>query len=136
MGPQKQLTAYLKEVMDEPFRWGVHDCLTFTNEAWRRMYGHGWGDDLLGRYMRDGKPLGRDAMREEYGFNSLCDLLSLRLAKVDFVPPAGALVTTKQTRRWVTGVAMGICTGTRGAFVGDFGVVFMPLTDIESGWVA
>lgn len=136
MGPQKQLTTYLKEVRDEPFRWGVHDCLTFTNEAWRRMYGHGWANDLAGRYLRDGKPLGRDALRKEYGFNKLDDLLSSRLTRVDFVPPAGALVTTKQTRRWVTGVAMGICTGTRGAFVGDFGVVFMPLTDIESGWVA
>ncbi len=135
MGPEKQLTAYLKEVANRPFEWGVHDCLTFTNTAWHRMHGHGWGDDLLERYMRDGKPLGRDAMREEYGVNALEDLLDARLAKVDHIPPAGALIATRQARRWVTGVALGICTGRRGAFVGAEGLVFMPLTDIENGWV-
>ncbi len=135
MGPEKQLTAYLKEVNNRPFEWGVHDCLTFTNTAWHRMHGHGWGDDLLERYMRDGKPLGRDAMRKEYGVNALEDLLDARLAKLDHIPPAGALIATRQARRWVTGVALGICTGRRGAFVGAEGLVFMPLTDIENGWV-
>ncbi len=135
MGPEKQLTAYLKEVANRPFEWGVHDCLTFTNTAWHRMHGHGWGDDLLERYMRDDKPLGRDAMREEYGVNALEDLLDARLAKVGHIPPAGALIATRQARRWVTGVALGICTGRRGAFVGAEGLVFMPLADIENGWV-
>jgi hypothetical protein len=38
-----ELHAYLREVAETPFKWGEHDCFIFTNNAFRRMYGVGWG---------------------------------------------------------------------------------------------
>ncbi len=35
MGPRESLNDYLKSVSDKPFVWGQHDCLTFTNGAYK-----------------------------------------------------------------------------------------------------
>jgi len=135
MGSRRSLIAYLREIKDTQFQWGVHDCLTFTNEAWRRMNGDGWADDWLSRYMINGKPIGRDAMREEFGFNTLEEAISDRLTPISCVPPVGALITTDKARKWLTGVAMGISTGRRGVFLNTKGVIYMPLTDIKDAWI-
>jgi hypothetical protein len=63
MGTRESLNAYLKEVRDIPFEWGSHDCLTFTNNAFHRMFGEGWADDWLGRYMVDGRPMRKSQLK-------------------------------------------------------------------------
>ena len=50
MGPQERLTAYIRAVEGAPFVWGEHDCLTFTNGAYRAMHGSGWADDWRAGY--------------------------------------------------------------------------------------
>lgn len=135
MEARKALCQYLTEVKDKPFVWGEHDCLTFTNEAWARMYGEGWADDWLGRYMPNGKTLGKQAMRKEFGHKTLEDAIDARLRRVDCVPPLGALVTTDHSRKWVTGAALGIFTGSRGAFIGKDGLVYLPIEHIKDAWV-
>jgi len=134
MGTQERLTSYIKAVSDTPFVWGEHDCLTFTNGAYRAMYGAGWADDWLGRYMIDGRPMRRRELITEFGCSSLEAAIDKRMDRVSF-PPRGALVTTKQQQKWVTGVALGICVGTRGVFLGKQGVIYMPLEHIEKAWI-
>jgi len=68
MGQRESLNAYLKSVKDKPFEWGKHDCLTFTNNAYRQMYGIGWADDWLGKYMKDAQLLRRKDLEKEFGF--------------------------------------------------------------------
>jgi len=58
-----------------------------------------------------------------------------RLNKVDHVPPLGALVTTKQSQRWLIGVALGICTGTKAVFLSKEGMLYLPLDYIHQAWV-
>ena len=36
-----ELNSYLDKMIGIPFEWGVHDCFTFTNGAFRAMYGVG-----------------------------------------------------------------------------------------------
>jgi hypothetical protein len=57
------------------------------------------------------------------------------LKRVEYVPPLGALVTTKQASRWIIGVAMGICTGTKAVFLSKEGVLYLPLDYIHQAWV-
>lgn len=99
------------------------------------MYGEGWADDWLGRYMVDGRPMRRTELMKEFRQNSFYNAVDQKLTRIDYVPPLGALVVTRQAQRWVTGVAMGICTGTKGVFLSKAGVLYLPLDDIETAWV-
>ena len=134
MGPLERLTAYIRAAEGASFIWGEHDCLTFTNGAYRAMYGAGWADDWLGRYMIDNRPMRRRELIAEFGWSNIDAAIDTKLTRVSH-PPRGALVTTKQAQRWVTGVALGICVGSRGVFLGKEGVIYMPVEYIEKAWI-
>lgn len=135
MGPRESLNAYLKQTRGITFQWGLHDCLTFTNNAFHAMYGKGWADDWLGRYMVDGRPMKRYELRKEFGFSNFISAVDVKLERIDHVPPLGALVLTRQAQRWIIGGAMGICTGTKCVFLSKQGVVHLPLDAIEQAWI-
>jgi len=129
------LPPYLKSLSEVTFEWGVHDCLTFTNSAWHEMYGHGWADDWLGRYLTDGKPMNRSQLQEEFGYESFYDAVDSRLSRVEGIPPRGALVATKRAKRWAIGSALGISTGLKGAFVSSEGLTYLPLEEFDRAWI-
>jgi hypothetical protein len=131
MGSHTSLNAYLREVADKPFRLGRHDCLTFTNEAWRRMYGHGWADDWQGRYLR---ARNEHDLQVEFGFDTLDRAVDARLTRQVGIPPRGALVTSTGAGGWLTGRAFGICVGVDAAFLSQSGVIYVPVTDIDRAW--
>ena len=135
MGPRERLSAYLKAVSATPFAWGGHDCLTFTNDAYKAMYGDGWADDWLGRYMDGSRGLRRKELKLEFGYSDFSKAVDDKLKRIDHVPPLGALVTTTKARKWITGVAMGICAGSKCAFLDKVGVIYLPMDDIDSAWV-
>jgi len=137
MGQRESLNAYLKSVKDKPFEWGKHDCLTFTNNAYRQMYGIGWADDWLGKYMKDAQLLRRKDLEKEFGFKvkQLPEKISCKLNPINSVPPLGALVTTKKSNTWIIGVAMGICTGTKAVFLSKEGLLHLPLNYIHQAWI-
>jgi hypothetical protein len=130
-----KLPAYLKSVQNKPFKWGEHDCLIFTNQAFREMCGEGWAEDWLGRYMRDGFPLKRKELQDEFGYRTFTEAVDKRLQRIEGVPPRGSLVTTKKARRWVIGSAMGISVGLKAAFVSKHGLVYHPIETIDKAWI-
>lgn len=139
MGPRENLNRYLRIVADKPFKYGEHDCVRFTNEAWRVMYGEGWADDWIGRYDRE-TPFGvrvkrPDDLRKEFGFNTFDDAADARLTRVQGVPPLGALVATKDVTTWMIGYALGVCVGAKCAFLSERGVLYRPVTDVTRAWV-
>lgn len=134
MGKKVELNNYLSEVVDIPFEWGVHDCFTFTNGAWQAMYGRGWADDWVGKYMVEGQPMSRKKLRETFKFSRLNEALLSRLKPCDR-PIFGSLVTTKKCQRWMTGYAMGISVGSRCVFLSKDGLIKLHSEDIESCWV-
>lgn len=135
MCTRTRLNEYLKSVSEETFVWGQHDCLTFTNDAYRAMYGEGWAEDWLGRYMDDTRVLRRGELKKEFGYSNFDKAVDGKLHRLEHIPPLGALVTTKKARKWVTGVAMGICTGSKAVFLDKVGLVYLPLDDVEKAWV-
>ena len=139
MGPEKRLNYYLKEVADQSFCWGQHDCLTFTNEAWRRMHGEGWADDWLGRYMVKTKygfrPMRAPELMAEFSFRSFLEAIDARLNRVDSIPPRGALVATSRNLAVGVGYGLGICVGMKAAFLSRKGVLYIPISDISKAWV-
>lgn len=135
MGQREKLNEYLKEVRHKPFAWGSNDCLTFTNNAYRAMFGKGWADDWLDRYMVDGRPMKRYELKKEFGFSNFINAVDSKLERVNHVPPLGGLVLTRQAQRWIIGGAMGICTGTKAVFLSKQGVLYLPLDAIEQAWI-
>ena len=133
MGKISRLNEYLSEVCDVPFGWGVHDCFTFTNGAWKAMYGQGWADDWLGKYMTEGKPMRRDELRKTFRFGGIDAALRSRLTPYDR-PVLGSLVTTSKSQRWMIGVAMGISLGSRCVFLSKDGLIKLNAEDVQSSW--
>lgn len=136
-GSIKALHAFLRDVSDRPFEWGVWDCLIFTNTAFQHMYGCGWADDWMGRYMAGNRPLTRFQLRREYGHNTLEDALCARLTRAYDVPPRGALVVGGASvidPRYM-GVAFGLSVGSNAVFLSTGGVVYCPIEHVESAWV-
>ena len=135
MGPKDRLNTYISNVADLPFEWGVHDCFTFTNGAFRAMYGKGYADDWVGRYMlNNGQPKHSKSMMREFRASNLHEGLSKKLRTATGAPP-GCLVTTKKNQRWVTGAALGISLGSRAVFLSRDGLIKLNIEDIESAWV-
>ena len=130
------LNNYIVEVQHKPFEWGVHDCLIFSNTAWHRAFGFGWADDWLGKYMVGGKPISQRTAKSVFGYANLDAALQDRLKRVDHVPPRGALVTSSKIERSFIGSAFGISIGLNAAFVSATGLVYIPITQIQSAWVS
>lgn len=135
MGPRERLNKYIRSVRGVPFKWGEHDCLTFSNAAFKAYHGWGYADDWLGRYMGDGEPLLPSRLRAEFQKIDFDEAVEDILQPVSHIPPRGALVATRKAERWLIGYALGICVGTKAAFISRQGVLYSPLEDIDKAWV-
>lgn len=130
------LNAYILEVRDTPFMWHVFDCFMFTNTAYQRMFGVGYADSWIGKYIdSSGLYMKRQALRETFKAQTLEEAIDRKLRRIDYVPPRGALVTTKHARRWVISEALGIGVGSSAVFVGKSGLIQLPIEDISNAWV-
>ena len=131
----QKLNDYVLLVKDKPFTWFSHDCLTFTNGAFKAMYGKGWADDWIGKYHEGNKTFKRDQLRQIFQAKTIEDAISKKLTRIDGIPPKGALVLTDQCRKWVIGKAMGIAYGRYGLFLANEGLETIPIEDVNSSWI-
>ena len=134
MGPKLRLNIYLSNLEGVQFEWGTHDCFTFTNGAFRAMYGVGYADDWIGRYMNGSTPKHASSLRREFKHSTLFNGLASKLVRVQ-QPVFGSLVTTSQKQRWAIGASLGISIGSRGIFLSKDGLIRMNIEDVESAWV-
>ena len=129
------LNSYIKARRYLGFQWHTNDCFMFTNGAYRAMYGSGYADDWIGKYTDNGLYLRREQLRAVFKVKTLEEALDARLQRINFVPPRGALVTTKATRRLVLGDALGISVGSSAVFLGKKGLISLPVKQISNSWV-
>jgi len=132
MGKRESLNQYIAEVRLKPFVFTEHDCLTFTNNAFRKMYGEGWADDWLGRYDKGSRP---KQLQEEFGYKSLLKGIDDKLTRIKYVPPLGALIATKEAERWITGFSLGISNGKCGVFLSEKGLMQLPFDVVNYSWI-
>lgn len=134
MGPKVKLNQYIEQVSQRPFEWGVHDCLIFSNEAFKAYWGRGYCDDWLSEYMTDNRVMRASELRKHFGFSSISAALNARL-KACVPTKYGALVTTEKSQRWVTGVALGVSVGSRCLFLSKQGMIAINSVDTNGAWV-
>ena len=135
MGPIKRLNNYIRSVRHEPFQWGHHDCLIFSNTAFKLFHGFGYADHLLGRYMDGKNPLLPSKLKQEFKANSFDDAIVETVQEITYSPPKGALIATLRAERWAVGYSLGICVGIKGAFLSRGGLIYLPMDDIEKAWI-
>lgn len=131
----EKLNAYIAKVKNDNFQWHTNDCFMFTNKAYQAMYGQGWADDWIGKYIKNGIYLKRDELRKVFKAKTLAEAIDTKLKRIDYVPPRGALVTSDKTRRWVIGEALGIAVGTKALFMSDKGLSTLPIDFITNAWI-
>ena len=125
---------YVAEIQDRRFEWGVHDCFTYTNEAWRRMHGEPWAPgDWTGCYVDGGRVVGLHVLRSRFPcYGSIGGALDTILDPLAGLPPRGALVALYGGEgRARLGVGFGIADGMHGVFLDIYGTRAIPLTDVE-----
>jgi hypothetical protein len=135
MGPSQRINEYIRSVRREPFRWGHHDCLIFSNTAFKLYHGFGYADDWLGRYMNGDDPLLPSKLKQEFKADSFDEAVADKVQEISYTPPKGALVATLRAERWAVGYSLGICVGIKNAFLSRGGVIYLPMDDIEKAWI-
>lgn len=135
MGPRERLNDYLDSVRDKAFEWGKFDCLIFTNNAFKAMYGQGWADDWLNRYMDGTRVLRRSELRKEYKHSTLIPAIDKKLKRIDFVPPLGALLASDREIRFNIGYVLGVSVGTKACYLGKNGLIWKPFETVNYAWV-
>jgi hypothetical protein len=135
MGSSHRLNDYIRSVRGKPFKWGHHDCLIFSNDAFKAFHGFGYADDWVGEYMAGDDPMLPSRLRDRFKAQTFDEAIEKRLDPIGYTPPRGALVATKQIERWLIGYALGVCVGTKAAFLSRAGVIYSPLDEIDKAWM-
>lgn len=126
---------YLEEVRDKPFKMGKFDCLIFTNTATRKLNGQGWADPYINNIKPNGKYLRSQALLKLADAQTGPEALDKILTRTRRFPPIGALLAAPTKSQTVFDVALGICAGSYGFFIGSKGLERLYVDDIIGGWI-
>jgi len=121
------LAQFIEQRRDQPFAWGVNDCCTFAADWVQLCTGVDYAQAWRGRYVS-----GLGAVRvldEAGGVEALVDALGLHRVAPQLAG-RGDIVAQQAGR----GVTLGICLGVTTAFVAEDGLVFGPLSSVETAW--
>lgn len=131
------LSEYLDEVRDKPFVWGYHDCMTFANDCVRVQGQKPFADDWIGHYTTPAQAL-IHYRRKLRGNNRLdiIDAIDHRLTRIKTnVPPRGSIVAKPVSNdEAFTGFALGVAISQLAAFVGQKGLIFVPVQKGDIFW--
>jgi hypothetical protein len=121
------LAQFIEQRRDQPFAWGVNDCCTFAADWVQLCTGVDYAQAWRGRYVS-----GLGAVRvldEAGGVEVLVDSLGLNRVTPQLAG-RGDIVAQQAGR----GVTLGVCLGVTTAFVAEDGLVFGPLSSVETAW--
>lgn len=121
------LAQFIEQRREQPFAWAVNDCCIFAADWVELCTGVDYAQAWRGRYSS-----GLGAVRfldEAGGVEALVDALGLQRATPQQAG-RGDIVAQEAGR----GITLGICLGDTTAFVAKSGLVFGPITNVETAW--
>ena len=121
------LAQFIEQRREQPFAWAVNDCCIFAADWVQTCTGVDYAQAWRGRYSS-----GLGAVRfldEAGGVEALVDALGLQRVAPQLAG-RGDIVAQEAGR----GVTLGICLGVTTAFVAKTGLVFGPITNVETAW--
>lgn len=129
------LISYLTEVEYRPFRWGQHDCLTFSNQAVKLQRGFGWADEWLTGYTT---PRGaflkyrREQLNSD-SFETIIDVADERMSRELTLHPRFGYIVGRQCSG-ALGWAFGVVGKGMALFVDEQGLVPSELRHDDLYW--
>jgi hypothetical protein len=121
------LAQFIEARREQPFAWGSNDCCTFAADWVEVCTGVDYAKAWRGRYSS-----GLGAVRvldEAGGVEALVDALGLQRVAPQLAG-RGDIVAQEAGR----GMTLGICLGETTAFVAKGGLVFGPISNVETAW--
>ena len=121
------LAQFIEQRREQPFAWAVNDCCIFAADWVAVCTGTDHAQPWRGRYSS-----GLGAVRvlnEAGGVEALVDALGLQRVTPQQAG-RGDIVAQEAGR----GITLGICLGVTTAFVAKTGLVFGPITNVETAW--
>lgn len=125
---QTRLDAVVRGALRRPFAWGQQDCASFALACVEAITGRDPGAQYRGNY---DSALG--ATRILMRFGGMPGFVTSVMGSEPMSPRLACrgdlLLACRQT-----GPSLGICNGARGLFVGDLGLMGVPLRECEAAW--
>jgi hypothetical protein len=123
----KLLAQFIEARRVQPFAWGLNDCCIFAADWVEICTGEDHAKAWRGRYA---SALGAARVLDEAGgVEALVDALGLqRIAPK--LAGRGDIVAQETGR----GMTLGICLGETTAFAAKTGLLFGPITNVETAW--
>lgn len=125
--PQR-LESALEAARAQPFVWGEHDCVLFATRVAAELTGVDRAAPWRGRYRNQ---FGAEKILRQAG--GLAVLVTRQFG--DPMPVERARRGDLLLACRDTGMAVGVCVGTRGAFAGPEGLAFLPLNQCVQAWL-
>lgn len=127
-----RLVEKIESSIGKPFKWGDFDCCLFAAECYDAMYGTKLAERYRGHY--DDALSALKYLRSK-GYYNLHDAAVGETGGVDQkseLAQRGDIICLPMSERHMVG-ALGIVVDHRAAFSGEYGLVFIEISSLESG---
>lgn len=123
----KLLAQFIEARRAQPFAWGSNDCCIFAADWVEICTGEDYAKTWRGRYT---SAIGAVRFLDQAGgLEALVDALGLNRVSPQLAG-RGDIIAQEAGR----GVTLGICLGVTTAFAAKTGLVFGPITNVETAW--
>lgn len=123
----KLLAQFIEARRAQPFAWGSNDCCIFAADWVEICTGEDYAKSWRGRYS---SAIGAVRFLDQAGgLEALVDALGLQRVAPQLAG-RGDIIAQEAGR----GVTLGICLGVTTAFAAKTGLVFGPITNVETAW--
>lgn len=124
------LTAVVEHHRDTPFAWGVHDCCLWSASAVHAQTGRDPAEAFRGTYHN--RTEARALIARDFGGDIENIPAAVGLVEIPLLQVRRGDVVSAYFKGY--GVSLGVCIGTKAAFAGRTGMVFIPMERCRRAW--
>lgn len=124
------LAAIIEQHRDTPFAWGVHDCCLWSATAAQAQTGTDLAARWRGTY--SSRSEARALIARDFGGEIENIPANCGLSEVPVPSAKRGYIVSAHFKGY--GVSLGVCIGSRAAFAGKTGLVFVPMERVRRAW--
>lgn len=123
------LAEFIVQKQNEPFKWGKNDCFLFAMDCVQMLRGEDVAKEFRGKYQT---MIGAVKLQSKHNMIGWLDRHFVRYENNNLIQRGSIVCYMHETHNPPD--ALGICVGADFVAPGKDGVVFLPMTQVVSGW--